>query len=191
MAAHLADAGRGERLRYGVTVAVIGAPNVGKSSLVNLLARREVAIVTAIAGTTRDVIEVQLDLGGVPVTLLDTAGLRESADPVEAEGVARARHRAAQADLRLLVVDAGTAADVAESEGTILVANKIDRIPRPAIPGGAAPISCCTGVEQLSADVIIMNEKASSYEQGLQGSLEALVRGSQLRLVSGYRRGAR
>ena len=107
LAAHLADAGRGERLRAGVTVAVIGAPNVGKSSLVNLLARREVAIVTAIAGTTRDVIEVQLDLGGVPVTLLDTAGLRESADPVEAEGVARARHRAAQADLRLLVVDAG------------------------------------------------------------------------------------
>ena len=107
MAAHLADAGRGERLRAGVTVAVIGAPNVGKSSLVNLLARREVAIVTAIAGTTRDVIEVQLDLGGVPVTLLDTAGLRETDDPVEAEGVARARHRAAQADLRLLVVEAG------------------------------------------------------------------------------------
>ncbi len=145
LTAHLADAGRGERLRSGVTVAVIGAPNVGKSSLVNLLARREVAIVTAIAGTTRDVIEVQLDLGGVPVTLLDTAGLRESADPIEAEGVARARHRAAQADLRLLVVEAGTAADVAESEGTILVANKIDRIPRPEIPGGAAPISCQTG----------------------------------------------
>ena len=103
MAAHLADAGRGERLRAGVVVAVIGAPNVGKSSLVNLLARREVAIVTAIAGTTRDVIEVQLDLGGVPVTLLDTAGLRETADPIEAEGVARARRRAGEADLRLHV----------------------------------------------------------------------------------------
>ena len=113
LAAHLADSSKGERLRAGVAVAVIGAPNVGKSSLVNLLARREVAIVTAIAGTTRDVIEVQLDLDGVPVTVLDTAGLRETVDPIEAEGVARARRRAAQADLRLHVIDAGAPEDVA------------------------------------------------------------------------------
>jgi tRNA modification GTPase len=145
LAAHLADSSKGERLRAGVTVAVIGAPNVGKSSLVNLLARREVAIVTAIAGTTRDVIEVQLDLDGVPVTVLDTAGLRDTVDPLEAEGVARARRRAAQADLRLHVINAGAPEDVAEGEGTILVANKIDTVREARLPVGAEPISCLTG----------------------------------------------
>ena len=87
-------------------IAVVGAPNVGKSSLVNLLARRDVAIVTPFPGTTRDVLEVALDLDGLPVTLLDTAGLRDSDDPVEREGVARARRRAAEADLRLGMLDA-------------------------------------------------------------------------------------
>ena len=91
IAAHLADGHRGERLRAGLTVAVIGPPNAGKSSLVNRLARRDVAIVTPLPGTTRDVLEVHLDLGGYPVTLLDTAGLREAADLIEAEGVRRAR----------------------------------------------------------------------------------------------------
>jgi tRNA modification GTPase len=142
---HLADDRRGERLRAGVAVAVIGAPNVGKSSLVNLLARREVAIVTPVAGTTRDVIEVQLDLGGVPVTLLDTAGLRETDDPVEAEGVARARRRAAEADFRLLVTEVGTAADVSADDTTLLVVNKIDAAPAAAVPAGGLAISCRTG----------------------------------------------
>jgi tRNA modification GTPase len=145
IAAHLADAGRGERLRAGVTVAVIGAPNVGKSSLVNLLARREVAIVTAIPGTTRDVIEVQLDLDGVLVTLLDTAGLRPTADPIEAEGVARARQRAAQAELRLRVVEPDGPFDPARTDDTILVVNKIDTAPGVALPDGAVAISCRTG----------------------------------------------
>jgi tRNA modification GTPase len=147
MAAHLADGSRGERLRAGVAIAVVGPPNVGKSSLVNLLARRDVAIVTPIPGTTRDVIEVHLDLGGVPVVLLDTAGLRETTDPVEAEGVARARSRAEQADIRLLVVDATDPAPFPPPDAaTLTVVNKIDLAPTDGADGaGRIGISCRTG----------------------------------------------
>src|SRR6202048_983805 len=102
----LAAQGRGERLRDGLVVAIAGRPNVGKSTLMNQLARREVAIVSPHAGTTRDAIEVQLDLDGYPVTVIDTAGIRETQDPVEQEGVRRARARAAEADLVLWLVDA-------------------------------------------------------------------------------------
>jgi tRNA modification GTPase len=99
--AALAASGGGERLREGFRVVVLGPPNAGKSSLVNALARREVAIVTEEAGTTRDLIEVHLDLGGWPVIVTDTAGLREAAGLVEAEGIRRARARAEDADLVL------------------------------------------------------------------------------------------
>jgi tRNA modification GTPase len=109
IAAALADGGRGERLREGLMVAIAGPPNAGKSTLLNRIARREAAIVSPYAGTTRDVIEVHLDLAGWPVTLLDTAGIRDTEDPVELEGVRRARERAAAADLVLWVVDAGEA----------------------------------------------------------------------------------
>jgi tRNA modification GTPase len=115
IAAALADGHRGERLREGLTVAIAGPPNAGKSTLLNLLAKREAAIVSPYAGTTRDVIEVHLDLAGWPVTLLDTAGIRESEDPVEREGVRRARERAAAADLVLWVVDASEADDSSTS----------------------------------------------------------------------------
>ncbi len=101
----LAAQGQSERLREGLVVAIAGPPNVGKSTLMNQLARREVAIVSPHAGTTRDVIEVQLDLDGYPVTVIDTAGIRETDDPVEQEGVRRARARAAEADLVLWLVD--------------------------------------------------------------------------------------
>jgi len=117
----LARASVGERVRDGFVIAVVGAPNVGKSSLVNALAGRDVAIVSEVAGTTRDVIEVALDLCGVPVTLIDTAGLRDSDDPVEAEGIRRARLRAASADLVLHVVDRLPA----DALGQIVV-NRID-----------------------------------------------------------------
>jgi tRNA modification GTPase len=130
----LADGRRGERLRDGLVVAIAGPPNAGKSTLLNRLARREAAIVSPYAGTTRDVIEVHLDLDGYPVTLLDTAGIRDSAEPVEQEGVRRARERAAAADLVLWVTDpsaGGLAADgypenLANAE-IWLVRNKIDR----------------------------------------------------------------
>lgn len=107
---HLADRHRGERLREGVSIAIIGAPNVGKSSLLNALARRDAAIVASRAGTTRDVIEVHLDLGGYPVILADTAGLRDSDDEIEAEGIRRARARAAAADLKLVLFDSSAPA---------------------------------------------------------------------------------
>jgi tRNA modification GTPase len=131
IAAELADDRRGERLRDGVSVAILGPPNAGKSSLMNVLARREVAITSHLAGTTRDVIEVALDLGGYPVVLADTAGLRDSADTIEEEGVRRARARAASADLKLVVLDATRPEEAAALRDlidarTIVVANKID-----------------------------------------------------------------
>jgi tRNA modification GTPase TrmE len=106
----LDDSHAGERLRDGLVVAIAGPPNAGKSTLLNRLARREAAIVAPTPGTTRDVIEVHLDLGGYPVTLLDTAGIRDTADPVELEGVRRAQARAAAADLVLWVTDASAEA---------------------------------------------------------------------------------
>lgn len=117
IAALLAEGRRGERLREGLVVAIAGPPNAGKSTLLNLIARRDVAIVSPYAGTTRDVIEVHLDLGGYPVTLLDTAGIRDTEDPVEKEGVARARSRAAAADLVLWLTD-GEAANPDSWEGS-------------------------------------------------------------------------
>jgi tRNA modification GTPase len=121
----LDDGKRGERLRDGLVVAIAGPPNAGKSTLLNRIARREAAIVSPYAGTTRDVIEVHLDLAGQPVTLLDTAGIRPTADPVELEGVRRAQQRASAADLILWVVDA---ADPAAGQ------------PEADLPNTAAPI---------------------------------------------------
>jgi len=143
IAAALGDGGRGEILREGLVVAIAGPPNAGKSTLLNRIARREAAIVSPFAGTTRDVIEVHLDLDGWPVTLLDTAGICDTEDPVELEGVRRARERAAAADLVLWVADAREpdAAKNAAAKGaaksdepsepippTWLIRNKIDLI---------------------------------------------------------------
>jgi tRNA modification GTPase len=108
-------------------VAIAGPPNVGKSTLMNQLARREVAIVSPHAGTTRDIIEVQLELDGYPVTLIDTAGIRATEDPVEQEGVRRARARAAEADLVLWLVEDDTRAPAVEGAAPVwMVRNKID-----------------------------------------------------------------
>jgi len=132
----LAGQGRSERLRDGLVVAIAGPPNVGKSTLMNQLARREVAIVSPHAGTTRDIIEVQLDLDGYPVTVIDTAGIRETDDPVEQEGVRRARARAADADLVLWLADSPQAAIDHDGAAPIWkVRNKID------LEGGARPLA--------------------------------------------------
>ena len=130
--------GHGERLREGLRVAIAGPPNAGKSTLFNRLARREAAIVSPFPGTTRDVLEVHLDLGGYPVTVLDTAGIRESDDPVEREGVRRASEQAANADLTLWVVDAtavpsGTKPDGRRGGAHWIVVNKIDLLGPPDI----------------------------------------------------------
>lgn len=116
-----------ERVRDGFEVAILGAPNAGKSTLLNALAGREAAITSEVAGTTRDVIEVRMDLGGLAVTLLDTAGLRETEDRVEAIGVARALERAGQADLRVfLLSEPGEGLMMAPSAGDIVVLGKGD-----------------------------------------------------------------
>jgi tRNA modification GTPase len=140
---HLNDAGRGEKLREGLFFAITGPPNVGKSTLINALADRDVAIVSDIPGTTRDALETRVVLGGVPVTLVDTAGLRDTTDPIEVEGVRRAIARAEEADLVLTVVEAGQSALPAIG-GSLLVANKAD-IGGPG-PDGALRISAKTGL---------------------------------------------
>jgi tRNA modification GTPase len=137
--AALAGAARGERLREGLWVVIAGPPNAGKSTLLNRIARREAAIVSPLAGTTRDVIEVHLDLNGYPVNLIDTAGIRESSDdPVEREGMRRAREQAARANLVLWVVEATEADSLAPPpvpgipHWTVL--NKIDLVTPQQLP---------------------------------------------------------
>lgn len=147
---HLADGGRGERLRHGFYVVIVGPPNVGKSSLLNALARRDAAIVSATAGTTRDVIEVHLELDGYPVILADTAGLRQADDEIESEGVRRAKARAALADVTLVVGDATAPHDVLtaldEVGATALpVLNKGDLAPDAVAPTGGLLVSAKTG----------------------------------------------
>lgn len=129
---HLDGARRGERLRDGLMVTILGAPNVGKSSLLNWLAGRDAAIVAETAGTTRDVVEVQMDLDGLPVTIADTAGLRAAGDAIEAEGVRRALARAESADIQVLVWDAtrpetrAVALEVRGQGPALVVRNKCD-----------------------------------------------------------------
>ena len=180
VAAHLADGGRGERLRAGAEVAVVGPPNAGKSSLVNRLAKRDAAIVSATPGTTRDVIEVRLDLDGLPVTVSDTAGLRATPDAVEREGVRRAERHARTADRVLAVFDATRWPDVDMTaarlgdEG-VVVLNKRDLLDEraaaalPARVGGrtAVAVSCLTG------DGIDRIEEALKADLGAAGGVGA------------------
>ncbi|KZY41773.1 tRNA uridine(34) 5-carboxymethylaminomethyl synthesis GTPase MnmE, partial [Roseovarius sp. HI0049] len=122
----IAGVGIAERIRTGFEVAIVGAPNVGKSTLLNVLAGREAAITSEHAGTTRDVIEVRMDLAGLPVTLLDTAGLRETDDAIESIGIDRARERSAMADLRVFLVEPGNSPEIEPAEEDIVLVTKTD-----------------------------------------------------------------
>ena len=137
LAAEIAGSLVAERVRTGFEVAIVGAPNVGKSTLLNALAGREAAITSEIAGTTRDVIEVRMDLGGLPVTLLDTAGLRESDDTIESIGIKRAVERAERADLRLFIAEPGVDLLITPKTEDIIVRPKADLLedPEDAISG--------------------------------------------------------
>jgi len=176
---HLDDGHRGERLRDGIAVAILGPPNAGKSSILNQLARREAAITSPIAGTTRDVIEVAIDLAGYPVVLADTAGLRDSADVIEQEGLRRALKRAEEAELRLFVFDATRPEDAQGAAAwpgpdTLLVANKIDLASgRDAPPlARAIPVSALTGEGLPKLIAALSSRVARSYD----GTAPALTR---------------
>ncbi len=170
--AALGDAGRLKSVREGFRIAILGPPNAGKSSLMNRLARREAAIVSPVAGTTRDVVEVRLNLADYPVWVADTAGLREAADEIEAEGVRRARARAEEADLRVWVFDSTqaetgnvsreTSAGASVREGDLTVLNKAD-LARPGPARAGLPetvvVSAKTGagfdaLERRLADIV-------------------------------------
>ena len=166
---HLDDKHRGERTREGVHVAIIGPPNAGKSSLLNALVRRDAAIVSDIPGTTRDVIEVHLDLGGYAVTIADTAGLRDAGDVVEDEGIRRARKRASEADLKIALFDGArfpardAATEALRDARTIAVVNKAD------ILRDVKDFDARTGLHFISV-------KTGFGVAGLLASLEARVR---------------
>ncbi|HEY4134760.1 MAG TPA: tRNA uridine-5-carboxymethylaminomethyl(34) synthesis GTPase MnmE [Alphaproteobacteria bacterium] len=172
--AHLADNRRGERLRDGISIVILGAPNAGKSSLLNALAQRDAAIVSSRAGTTRDVIEVHLDLGGWPVILADTAGLREAADEIEGEGVRRALARAADADVKLVLFDASAELDRQTidniDENTIVLFNKSDLATSPVQVAGrpALTVSALTGAGIAALLVRLQGEVARRMD--LSGS---------------------
>lgn len=162
LAAHLADAGRGAIVREGFRVALAGPPNVGKSSLLNALARREVAIVSEEPGTTRDIVEVRLDLGGYAVIVADTAGLRDGAGPVEQEGIRRALVRAREADLVLWLSEAPGMAEpppvaLADGAGSVLVVHsKADLAAAGAEPAAGLAVSALTGqgLPALTASIV-------------------------------------
>ena len=200
IARHLADGHRGERLREGFSVAIMGPPNAGKSSLFNALARREAAIISPHEGTTRDILEVALDLGGYPVLLADTAGLRRTRNEVEAEGVRRAERRGSDADLRIFVLDAERVAEQLpnilnlKKEQDLVLANKTDLLAGRQPPALAVPIlpisvHSGSGLNELVAQ--IAEKAAQAMDSGASPALtRARHRAALEEALAALRRGA-
>jgi tRNA modification GTPase len=164
------QAHEGASLREGLRLVILGAPNVGKSSLLNRLARRDTAIVTAIAGTTRDVLHEQLEIDGLPLTLVDTAGLRETDDPIEAEGVRRAKAELARADRVLLVIDDSAGLDDAERA---LLAEIGDRTPVSVIANKIDLSSAAPGMTSIEdRDAVRLSATTGAGFDGLAAHLK-------------------
>jgi tRNA modification GTPase len=186
------EARQGQLLREGLRVAIVGRPNVGKSSLLNRLSRRERAIVTDLPGTTRDLLESELVLGGVPLTLLDTAGIRPSDDPVERLGIARSKEALAAADAVLLLFDLGQGWDAADAElralvpegvPLLVVGNKADLVgfdpadtAAPAPPPADVVISARTGAGSDALAEALLARCGATDLGGLQVALNARQR---------------
>jgi tRNA modification GTPase len=196
---HLNDNQRGERLRDGIRVVILGAPNAGKSSLLNAMARRDLAIVSNLAGTTRDVIEAHLDIAGFPVIFSDTAGLRLGQDneighdAIESEGIRRAKDRAAKSDIKILLFDLAHPPDQEtlelRDENAMMVFNKCDLNTVKKSNQSDFFISVITG-EGMDEFIAALTEKIKSiagnpeipsltrarHREALEGALECLMR---------------
>lgn len=193
IARHLADDHRGEILRSGFHVVLAGPPNVGKSSLLNALARRDAAIVSEEAGTTRDVIEVRLDLGGLPVIVSDTAGIRDTTAPIEQEGIRRSLSRASQADLVIWLTDIHAPEPALPedlrvmADRTLLVVNKTDLAPggaQPLLPDDMIAISVRTGA---GLDVLQQRLAAIAEARIAPGDTPAITQDRHRRLLEAAR----
>ncbi len=177
-----------ERIRTGFEVAILGAPNVGKSTLLNALAGRDAAITSSVAGTTRDVIEVRMDLNGIPVTILDTAGLRETQDEVERIGIQRAIQRAEQCDLRVFLQDAAGSEGlpIRPSDDDIVVLAKGDLLPEVENSvSGLTGAGLETLISRISSKLGHMAQDSSlvireRHRLGMLGSVEALTHALQV-----------
>ncbi|MCF6215204.1 MAG: tRNA uridine-5-carboxymethylaminomethyl(34) synthesis GTPase MnmE [Emcibacter sp.] len=166
---HMGEGFKGERIRDGLRVVILGEPNIGKSTLLNFLSKRDVAIVSDVAGTTRDVLEAHLDINGFPVTIADTAGIRDSADAIEIEGIRRAEERAKSADIKIILVSAADWPEIPRrleaqiDKNTIILLNKSDLDNRPE---GVLP-------NQRFPNIAVLPVSAK-YEKGLGQFLEQL-----------------
>lgn len=177
--AELAGLSAAARIRDGFEVAIVGPPNIGKSTLLNTLAGREAAITSDVAGTTRDVIEVRMDLAGLPVTFLDTAGLRETGDRVEALGIDRARRRAADADLRIILLDESSPPLIVPEQDDIVVGGKAD------LTGGGVSGKTGEGVADILARITdTLSQRASLAGLASQDRHRTILESALVHLAS-------